>query len=216
MPTQRRLFREPFNGFSHLAGAGLSVWGLVVLMLAAARSGSSARIIAYAVYGASLIMLYTASSVYHLLLVPEKVTRALRYVDHMMIYFLIAGTYTPICLLVLPGSWGRNILIGIWALAGAGMVTTGLWLNAPRWLSTLIYVLMGWAIIIATPPLLRSLGRAAFAWLLAGGLFYSVGAFIYAAKRPNFAAKILGFHELFHLFILAGSFCHYWLILKYV
>lgn len=216
MPNQRRLFREPFNGFSHLAGALLSVWGLVVLMVTATQSSSTSRIIAYAVYGASLIMLYTASSVYHLLLVPPRVTQKLRYVDHMMIYLLIAGTYTPICLLVLPGSWGRGILIGIWLLAGAGMITTGLWLSAPRWLSTLIYVLMGWAIIIATPPLLRAVGEAAFAWLLAGGLFYSVGALIYATKRPNFASKIIGFHELFHLFILAGSFCHYWLILKYV
>jgi len=205
--------RDPFSGFTHLAGVLLAAVGWLVLVL---LSDNSRQIIAVSIYGSSLIMLYLASSMYHLLPVSPKAVQRLRLLDHLMIYVLIAGTYTPICLLALSGAWGVSMLSTIWGLALVGMVTQGLWFKAPRWLSTLIYILMGWLVAVAFVPLYRALPLAAILWLLGGGLFYSVGAAFYAIKRPDFNCSWFGFHEIFHLYVLAGSFCHYWMIARYV
>lgn len=207
--------REPFNGFSHLFGAVLSVAGLVLLIRRALNYGSVLYLVAFIIFGISLILLYTASALYHLLLISEQVTKVLRYIDHMMIYILIAGTYTPICLISLRGVQGKILLISIWVLAVAGVIVTGFWLNAPRYLSTLIYAVMGWLIIVTLPQLLTALTVPGFAWLLIGGVFYTIGAIIYGLKRPNLPSG-LGFHEIFHLFIIAGSICHYWVIFNFV
>lgn len=207
--------REPFNGFSHLFGAVLSVAGLGLLIRRALNYGSVLYLVAFIIFGISLILLYTASALYHLLLVSEQVTKVLRYIDHMMIYILIAGTYTPICLISLRGVQGKILLISIWVLAVAGVIVTGFWLNAPRYLSTLIYAVMGWLIIVTLPQLLTALTVPGFAWLLIGGVFYTIGAIIYGLKRPNLPSG-LGFHEIFHLFIIAGSICHYWVIFNFV
>jgi len=207
--------REPFNGFSHLFGAVLSVAGLVLLIRRAFNYGSVLHLVAFIIFGISLILLYTASALYHLLLISEQVTKVLRYIDHMMIYILIAGTYTPICLISLRGVQGKILLISIWVLAVAGVIVTGFWLNAPRYLSTLIYAVMGWLIIVTLPQLLTALTVPGFAWLLIGGVFYTIGAIIYGLKRPNLPSG-LGFHEIFHLFIIAGSICHYWVIFNFV
>lgn len=208
--------REPFNGFSHLLGAILSVLGLVLLIRRALLFGNVRHMVAYIIFGTSLILLYSASAIYHLLFVSDKVTKVLRYIDHMMIYILIAGSYTPLCLITLKGKWGNIVLTSIWVLAIAGIITTGLWLNAPRWLSTSIYLIMGWLVAIITPAIIPAITLSGFAFLLGGGILYSVGAVIYGLKKPNFAWNPLGFHEIFHLFILAGSFCHYLLMYKYV
>jgi len=205
--------RDPVSGLTHLLGVLLSVIGMVLLLFV---SSSVRDMVAVIIYGASLIMLYSASSLYHLLPVSPRIVQRLRLLDHLMIYILIAGTYTPICLLALPGSWGISMLAIIWTLAAAGMATQGLWFKAPRWLSTLIYILMGWLVIVATIPLYRAVGWAGVLWLLGGGILYSVGAAVYAVKWPNFANPWFGFHELFHLFVMAGSFCHYWMIARYV
>ncbi|CEO89325.1 MAG TPA: hemolysin III family protein [Syntrophaceticus sp.] len=207
--------REPFNGFSHLFGAVLSVAGLGLLIRRALNYGSVLYLVAFIIFGISLILLYTASALYHLLLISEQVTKVLRYIDHMMIYILIAGTYTPICLISLRGVQGKILLISIWVLAVAGVIVTGFWLNAPRYLSTLIYAVMGWLIIVTLPQLLTALTVPGFAWLLIGGVFYTIGAIIYGLKRPNLPSG-LGFHEIFHLFIIAGSICHYWVIFNFV
>jgi hemolysin III len=207
--------REPFNGFSHLFGAVLSVAGLGLLIRRALNYGSVLYLVAFIIFGISLILLYTASALYHLLLISEQVTKVLRYIDHMMIYILIAGTYTPICLISLRGVQGKILLISIWVLAVAGVIVTGFWLNAPRYLSTLIYAVMGWLIIVTLPQLLTALTVPGFAWLLIGGIFYTIGAIIYGLKRPNLPSG-LGFHEIFHLFIIAGSICHYWVIFNFV
>jgi len=208
--------KDPFSGFSHLVGVILSIAGLIALIVRSVTLATPLHTVSYAIYGASLILLYTASTLYHLLKVPKNKERILRYIDHMMIYVLIAGTYTPICLIALKGIWGTTMLICIWVLAIAGIIVKGLWMNAPRWLSTLIYVLMGWMAIIPIVPLISSIGYSGFHWLLAGGIIYSIGAVIYGTKWPNFSSKIFGFHEIFHLFILGGSFCHYWLVYKYI
>lgn len=191
----------------------MSVVGTVILLIS---SHSVRDIVAVIIYGASLIMLYLASSLYHLLPVSPRAIQRLRLLDHLMIYVLIAGTYTPMCLLALKGGWGISMLAVIWGLAAAGMATQGLWFKAPRWLSTLIYILMGWLVVVAMVPLYRAIGLGAILWLTGGGLCYSVGAAIYAAKWPNFASRWFGFHEVFHLLVMAGSFCHFWMIAKYV
>lgn len=189
--------------------------GTVLLSLGAAESPLEHRI-SLLVYGASLLLLYTASTLYHLLPLGEVGVQRLRTLDHLMIYVLIAGTYTPLCVIGLPDLWGRSILISIWGLAVLGMLTQGVWFNAPRWVGTLYYTLMGWLIIVAVVPMVQVLPLAAVAWLVIGGVLYSIGAVIYATQKPAFAARWLGFHEIFHLFILAGSCSHYWLVYRYL
>lgn len=167
-----------------------------------------------------LILLYTFSSLYHLLNVGEKATRVLRKFDHIMIYILIASTYTPICLGPLRGGWGWSIFGVVWGLAIIGTILTATWLNAPRWLTTGIYLLMGWTVIIAVYPMItifNSLGAlSSLWWLLLGGIFYTIGAVIYGLKWPPLKNKYFGFHEIFHIFVMLGSFCQYWFIIRYV
>lgn len=207
-------WREPINGFTHLPGIVLSVLGLMVLLH---NSGPAAiNKAALIIYGGSLILLYTASTVYHLLPLGETGVARLRLLDHMMIYVLIAGTYTPFCVIALQGAWGWGLLIGIWSLAFLGIFTQSMWLTAPRWIGTLYYILMGWLIVIAVIPMLKVLPVAALIWLLAGGIAYSLGALIYARKKTVFNCHCLGFHEIFHLFILAGSILHFWMIYHYI
>lgn len=208
--------REPVSGLTHLVGALFSVAGLVWLVRAAASYGTLWHLVSFVVFGISLILLYTASSLYHLLPLSERGVRALKRVDHMMIYVLIAGTYTPFCLVPLRGVWGWSLLGVVWGLAIAGIVLKAVWLHAPRWLSTLFYVGMGWMVVVAILPLVRSMPPAAVAWLGVGGLLYTVGALIYALKWPNIIPRHLGFHEIWHLFVMGGSFSHYWAILRYV
>ena len=208
--------RDPFSGFSHLAGAILSVAGLCLLVRYASVNGTVRHIVSFSIFGASLILLYTASSIYHLLSVSEKSIRVLRKIDHMMIYILIAGTYTPVCLIPLRGGWGWSLLISIWSIAMDGIVLKVLWFNAPRWLYTLFYLLMGWLIVIAFVPLVRTMPIAAMLWLIAGGLLYTVGAVIYGTKWPKLKSKVFGFHEMFHVFVLYGSFCHFWMMFRYI
>lgn len=208
--------KDPFSGFSHLAGALLSIAGLCLLIHYALNNGTVWHIVSFSIFGASLILLYTASSIYHLLVVSEKSTRILRKIDHMMIYVLIAGTYTPVCLIPLRGGWGWSLLISIWGIAMVGIILKVLWFNAPRWLYTLFYLLMGWLIVIAFIPLVRTMPIAAMLWLIAGGLLYTVGAIIYGTKWPKLKSKVFGFHDVFHIFILYGSFCHFWMMFRYI
>ena len=208
--------REPFNGWSHLAGAVLAAAGLAWLVVLAARQATAWHVVSFSVYGSSMILLYTASALYHLLPLSEKGTRAFRTLDHVMIYLLIAGTYTPLCLVPLRGAWGWSILGVVWGLALAGMVFKLLWLGAPRWLSTTIYLAMGWICLTAIYPLIRTVPAGGLLWLAAGGLSYTVGALVYWLKKPDPRPGVFGFHEIFHLLVLGGSFCHFWMMLGYV
>ncbi len=207
--------REPFSGISHLAGLFLSIFGLVLLVLAGVARGSAWHIVSLSIFGASLIMLYGASALYHLLPLAERGVKILRRIDHMMIYILIAGSYTPFCLVALRGAWGWSLLVPIWVAAITGVVISAFRLSAPRWLSTIIYVVMGWMVVIAAKPLLHVLPAGGFTWLLVGGLFYSVGAVFYATKWPRLKPGF-GFHEIWHLFVMAGSISHFWTIFRYV
>lgn len=203
-----RKLRDPVSSLTHLAGAILAIPCTALLIVGAARHASARHITAFAIFGASLILLYTASAVYHMPRFSEKAIRILRRIDHMMIFILIAGTYTPVCLLPLRGAWGWTLFGLVWGLAILGIALKVLWMQAPRWLSTSVYVLMGWLVVIAFYPLIQNLSTLAI-WLLAGGgLAYTLGAVMYAVKWPPLPWRHFGFHELFHVFVLAGSSFH--------
>ncbi|MBI3789197.1 MAG: hemolysin III family protein [Ignavibacteriales bacterium] len=208
--------RDPVSGLTHFIGLLLSIAGLVLLVTYAALEHKPWHIVAFAIFGTSLILLYTASSLYHLLPLSERGIALLRRIDHIMIYILIAGTYTPVCLVALRGPWGWSLFGVVWGLAIAGAVLKLFWMTAPRWLSTVFYLGMGWMAVIAIAPLIQALPRGGIVWLVMGGLFYSIGAVIYGTKRPNIIPGILGFHELWHLFVMAGSFSHFWVMLRYI
>jgi hemolysin III len=213
--TKKRL-REPVNGLTHAAGGLLAALGLGVLLATAGSAGRIDQLVAFGVFGLSLIALYAASALYHLLPVSPSGVARLRRLDHMAIFVLIAGTYTPFCLLALDGGWRWGLLALIWGLALCGVLLKLLWMDAPRWLSVVLYLGMGWVAVVATPALLRVVPPDGITWMLAGGLVYSAGAVIYGLKRPNPVPGIFGFHELWHLFVIAGSACHFWAVLHYV
>lgn len=208
--------REPVSGLTHLAGVILSAAGLVALVRAALRAGGVWQMVSFAVFGISMILLYSASSLYHLLPLSARGTLVLRRLDHMMIYVLIAGSYTPFCLIALRGVWGWSLFGGVWGLAAAGIVLKAVWMHAPRWLSTTFYLGMGWLVVVAVVPLVRSVPAGGLVWLAAGGLFYTVGAVFYATKWPRLAPGVFGFHEVWHLFVMAGSFSHFWAVYRFL
>jgi hemolysin III len=212
----KKRLREPVNGLTHLAGGLLAFVGLIVLLATAASAGRVDQLVAFGIFGFSLIALYLASSLYHLLpLSPAGVAR-LRRLDHVAIFVLIAGTYTPFCLLALDGGWRWGLLALVWSLALGGVSLKLFWMDAPRWLSVLLYLGMGWVAVVAAPALLRVVPAGGMAWVLAGGLTYSAGALVYGLKRPNPVPGVFGFHELWHLFVVAGSACHFWAVLRYL
>jgi len=212
--------KDPISGFSHLFGALLSIAGLVLLIVFSAKFGESAfDVVSFTIFGSGLILLYTFSSLYHLLNLGEKGTRVFRKFDHIMIYVLIAATYTPICLGPLRGPWGWSIFGVVWGIAFFGILLTIFWLNAPRWLTTGLYLAMGWAVIIAVYPIIKIFSNLnalpSLLWLLAGGILYTIGGIIYGLKWPKLTNKYFGFHEIFHIFILLRkfmSFCFYFLL----
>lgn len=204
--------KDPVSCLTHMAGAIASIIGLVFLLQDALKTGQTSAVVGFSIFGASLILLYTASTVYHMLDISEKVNKTLRKVDHMMIFVLIAGTYTPICLIALKGTWGWTILSVIWTVGIAGMILKIVWIDAPRWVSTAIYIIMGWMIVIAIYPLSKVMPQGGLMLLGAGGLFYTVGAVIYGFKWPKFNFKYFGFHDIFHIFVLAGSLSHFFMM----
>lgn len=207
--------REPVNGLTHCLGAVLAVVGSVLLLVRVASPAMPWHIVTFAVFGTAMVMLYTASTLYHWLPLSEAGVRLWRRIDHCMIFVYIAATYTPICLIPLRGPWGWSLFGSVWALALAGIFVKVFWLHAPRWLSTGLYLGMGWMVVVGVYPLVVSLPAGALWWLLAGGLFYTVGAVVYASRWPN-VARHFGFHELFHVFVMAGSFCHFLVMYLYV
>jgi hemolysin III len=215
-PRRRSRWRavDPFSCYSHLFGAALAIAGLVVLVVIS--RDDPWRVVGFSVYGASLVILYLASTVYHWLLVPLAQRKWLNRVDHVAIFLLIAGTYTPVCLVTLRGGWGWTMLGIIWTAAVAGTILKLGFRSLPRWVSASIYVAMGWAAVVAVVPLARAFPPSALAWLLAGGLLYTTGAVVYATRRPNPYPRVFGFHEIFHVFVLAGSVAHFVFMLRWV
>jgi hemolysin III len=205
---------DPFSCYSHLLGAALAVAGLVVLVTIS--RDDPWRVVGFSIYGASLIILYLASTVYHWLLVPIAQRKWLNRVDHVAIFLLIAGTYTPVCIVTLRGGWGWTMFGIVWTAAVAGTILKLGFRSLPRWVSASIYVAMGWAAVLAVVPLVRAFPPSALAWLLAGGLLYTAGAVVYATRRPNPYPRVFGFHEIFHMFVLAGSAAHFVFMLRWV
>jgi hemolysin III len=198
--------KEPFSGLSHLAGAVFSIPVTVALAVYAYTNSSS--VAAFIVFGIALLLLYSASALYHLLPVSDKISAVLRRVDHTMIFVLIAGTYTPVALGPLRGGWGYALFAVIWGIAAAGILMKIFWISAPRWLSTSIYVLMGWTALFFFVPLIRAVSVTALLLVVLGGVLYTLGAVIYGTKWPKINLKQFGYHELFHIFVLAGSTVH--------
>ena len=210
-----RFFREPASGFSHLAGAVLSVAALISLLWVAINNRDVWQIVSFSIFGASMILLYSASATYHLVNASENVVRILQKIDHSMIFILIAGTYTPICLTMLRGALGYRLLALIWSCAAAGIAMKMFFFNIPRLLYTGIYLIMGWIAVFVIVPLYRAGGPRPLLWLLAGGLMYTAGGVIYAIKKPDIFPGWLGFHEIFHIFVILGSAAHYVMILRF-
>ena len=208
--------REPVNSFTHFVGAALSVLGTFLLVFGALGGPAfSVRMLAGGlVFGLSLVALYSASSLYHYVNCPARILMRLRKLDHAMIYVLIAGTYTPVFMGFSQGRSGLRLCLGMWGIALAGIVMKVVWMDAPRWLSTLLYVAMGWALVF-DPAILRSMPAGCLALMAAGGVAYTVGAVIYGLKKPNLSVR-LGFHELFHLFVLLGSLLHFLAVYLYL
>lgn len=209
MSKLRHSLEEIANAITHGIGLLLSIAGFVVLLVLAALRGTAWHIVACSIYGATLICLYTASTLYHAVISP-RVKRALRIFDHSAIYLLIAGTYTPFLLVSLRGPWGWSLFGVIWGLALVGVLFKFWFVERFAILSTAVYLAMGWLVVIAAKPVITHLPLTAIIWLLAGGLAYTGGVIFFAAKRIPYS------HAIWHLFVLAGSICHYFAVLSTV
>lgn len=210
--------REPGSAITHFIGMMMAVFAMVPLLVKAGISSGGKNFIAMFIFMLSMILLYGASAMYHSVNLSGKYLRIFRKIDHMMIFVLIAGSYTPVCLIVLGGAQGYTLLTVVWSIAIIGMLVKAFWITCPKWFSSLIYIAMGWVCVFVFGELLDSLPFSAFMWLLAGGIIYTIGGIIYALKLPLFNSihKYFGSHEIFHLFCMAGSACHFVFMYCYV
>lgn len=208
--------RDPISAYSHLIGVFLSISGTILILVQGLADFSmpSVEVISSVIFGISLIALYAASTIYHWSKASNKTITILRKLDHSMIYVLIAGTYTPMLMTYLPLNRGIIFTSLIWLAAAIGITMKLCWFNAPRWLSTALYIIMGWSIIFDTTAI-KAMSTGALTMLISGGVAYTIGGVIYAIKKPNIS-KTFGFHELFHIFVMLGSFFHYLVVILYI
>lgn len=210
--------REPGSAITHFIGMMAAVFAMVPLLIKTGITSDRDHFIAMLIFMLSMILLYGASATYHSVNLSGKPLRIFRKIDHMMIFVLIAGSYTPVCMIVLGGRDGFTLLAVVWSIAIVGMVIKALWITCPKWFSSILYIAMGWVCVFVFGKLFSTLPVAAFLWLLAGGIIYTVGGIIYALKLPIFNSKhaYFGSHEIFHLFCMAGSICHFIFMYRYV
>ena len=210
--------KDPGSALTHFIAMILAIGAATPLLLKSYRDGGVFTTLALAVFICSMILLYGASTIYHTLDISPKINKLLRKVDHMMIFILIAGTYTPVCMVVLGDRTGWGLLALVWSIALGGMLIKACWITCPKWFSSVIYIAMGWVCLLVFGRLLDTLPTAAFLWLLAGGIIYTAGGVIYALKLPLFNSKHkdFGSHEVFHLFVMAGSACHFVFMYSFV
>jgi channel protein, hemolysin III family len=210
--------REPGSAITHFIAMMMAVFATVPLLVKAGIQSGWENFLAMAIFMGSMILLYGASATYHSVDLTGRSLRVFRKLDHMMIFVLIAGSYTPVCLIVLGGKLGYTLLALVWGIAAVGMLIKACWITCPKWFSSVIYIAMGWVCVLVFGPLLKTLSVPAFLWLLAGGIIYTVGGVIYALKLPIFNAKhkFFGSHEVFHLFVMGGSICHFIFMYLYV
>jgi len=209
--------REPINGFTHLFGAIMAFAGLLAMVIKASITTESAlAITAVIIFGVSMILLYSASATYHMVMAKDRVIAFLRRIDHSMIFVLIAGTYAPFCLISMSGTLGWVLFFLINGLAIAGVTFKLTWFHSPRWLSTSIYIGMGWIAVFFIGELAADIGAGGMTYLILGGIAYTVGGMIYGFKPKFLEFKYMGFHEIFHIFILIGSLFHFICVYGYV
>ena len=208
---KKKHIKDPGSAITHFIGMLMAIFAAFPLLIKAAHEPSRIYLISLAIYAVSLIFLYAASTTYHTFDLSERVNTILKKIDHMMIFVLIAGSYTPVCLIVLGGKLGYSLLALVWGIAAVGMLIKAFWITCPKWLSSVLYIAMGWLCVLAFVPIFHALPRAGFDWLLAGGIIYTIGGVIYALKVPLFNSrhKNFGSHEIFHIFVMLGSACHF-------
>ncbi|MCH8567182.1 MAG: hemolysin III family protein [Balneolales bacterium] len=205
--------KDPVSCLTHLAGAFFAIIALILMLLTA---NAAVEVIAFSVFGVTMFLMYMSSAVYHMIKGSDELARILRKVDHIMIFLFIAGTFTPFTLLVVeaPAKWTFFGLI--WGIAIAGVFFKVFWLHAPAWLSIALYLGMGWLGLLILPYAFASMPATAANWIIAGGVSYTIGAVIYGLKKPNPIPDWFGFHEIWHLFVMGGTFCHFWAIYNYL
>lgn len=210
--------KDPGSAITHFIGMLMAIFAAVPLLIKAAHEPERIYVISLTIYAISLILLYAASTTYHTFDISKKANTILKKIDHMMIFILIAGSYTPICLLALNQPVGTILLAIVWGIAILGILFKAFWVYCPKWVSSVLYIGMGWICVLAFSQLLNNLSPAAFGWLLAGGIIYTIGGIIYALKLPIFNAKFKNFgsHEIFHLFVMGGSACHFVVMYAYM
>lgn len=210
--------REPGSAITHFIGMMMAVLAAMPLLAKAGMTGNGVAVVAMMIFAISMVSLYGASALYHSVNVTGKVLKVFKKIDHMMIFVLIAGSYTPVCMLILDHELGYPLLGAVWGIAAVGILIKMFWVTCPKWFSSVIYIAMGWVCIFVFGELLETLKRPAFLWLLAGGLIYTAGGIIYALKCPifNLKHKWFGSHEIFHVFVMAGSICHFIFMYNYV
>lgn len=210
--------REPGSAITHFIAMMLTVFAAAPLLVKSALSDTANTLPAMTIFILSMVLLYGASATYHSLNIGGRALRIFRKVDHMMIFVLIAGSYTPVCLIVLGGRMGYTLFAVVWGIAIVGMLLKACWVTCPKWFSSIIYIAMGWVCVFVFGPLWNTLPHNAFLWLLAGGIIYTIGGVIYALKLPLFNSRhtFFGSHEIFHLFVMGGSLCHFIFMYHYV
>lgn len=207
---------EPTSSIIHFIALGLAIAGLVLMIVNASHYGNAWHIVTFSIFGAGMIFLYLTSSIYHIIPKYKKSRKVFQRLDHAMIYFLIAATYTPVCLIALRGPWGWTIFGIVWAIAVIGIIikSTGIKMNI--YLSTFLYIGMGWLMVVAFYPLAKSMPLGALVWLFIGGISYTIGTIFFGLHRLYPGKRWYNWHDVFHLFVLAGSFAHFWMMFRYL
>ena len=211
--------KDPGSALTHFIAMIIASLAAAPLLIKAAHGSNRSYLGAFVIFIVSMICLYSASTIYHTFDISEKVNQILRKIDHAMIFVLIAGSYTPICLIVLPKSVGLPLLTAVWIITIIGTIFKICWITCPHWLSSVMYIGLGWLCVFALSSIVKNLSQGAFLWLLTGGIIYTIGGIIYALKLPIFKKfnwKNFGNHELFHIFVMFGSFCHFILVYQYL
>ena len=210
--------KEPGSAITHFIGMLMAIFAATPLLIKAATAPDTVHLVSLSIFIGSMILLYGASTIYHTFNFSEKTNQILKKLDHCMIFIMIAGSYTPVCLIVLGGKTGLMLLSLVWGVAIVGIIFKLFWVNCPKWVSSVLYIAMGWICVLAFSQIIEALRGPAFLWLLTGGIIYTLGGIIYALKLPVFDAlhKNFGTHEIFHLFVMAGSVCHFVFMFKYV
>lgn len=207
--------KELTSAFTHLGGAIFGIVGTILLLIS--KKLNSVTLTAFLIFGISMVLMYSTSTIYHFIdRSKQEAKLIMRKLDHIMIFVFVAGSYTPICLLTLKGIVGYKLLILVWSITLVGTFIKLFWITAPNWVSSMLYISMGWVAVLVLSPLTNKMPAGGMYWLVTGGILYTIGGVIYALKRPNINKTYFGFHELFHIFILAGSLCHYIMMYFYV